>query len=135
MPGQGGGAACTFRAYHIAPLILAGQQPFGIGIVGMDVSGGANQLALVRAVLIFLLANACKFRIKILSLQRYFKNKIMEDNKKVIFDHPIGTFKNSVRAYREYKKEWRAKMEIKLAKMEEEIKKAKNDPFYKVETV
>ena len=58
----------------------------------------------------------------------------MED-KKVIFDHPIGTFKNSVRAYREYKKEWRAKMEVKLAKMEEEIKKAKNDHFYKVETV
>ena len=51
----------------------------------------------------------------------------MED-KKVIFDHPIGTFKNSVRAYREYKKEWRAKME-------EEIRQAKNDPFYKVETV
>ena len=49
--------------------------------------------------------------------------------------YPIGTFKNSVRAYREYKKEWRAKMEVKLAQMEEEIRQAKNDPFYKVETV
>ena len=49
--------------------------------------------------------------------------------------NPIGTFKNSVRAYREYKKEWRAKMEVKLAQMEEEIRQAKNDPFYKVETV
>lgn len=83
----------------------------------------------------FLLANACKFQIKALSLQRNTKNKIMEDNKKIIFDHPIGTFKNSVRAYREYKKEWRAKMEVKLAQMEEEIRQAKNDPFYKVETV
>ena len=40
----------------------------------------------------FLLANACKFQIKALSLQRNTKNKIMEDNKKIIFDHPIGTF-------------------------------------------
>ena len=35
------------------------------------------------------------------------------EEKKVIFDHPIGTFKNSVRAYREYKKERRSKMEEK----------------------
>ena len=39
-----------------------------------------------------------------------------------------------VRSYREYKKEWRAKMEVKLAKMEEAIKQAKTDPFYKFET-
>lgn len=51
------------------------------------------------------------------------------------FSHPVGTFKESVRAYRKYKKEWRAKMEVKLAKMEEEILQAKADPFYKVETV
>lgn len=59
---------------------------------------------------------------------------IME-KKTIKFDHPVGSFKNSIRAYREYKKEWRAQMEIKLAKMEEEIRKAKNDPFYKVEKI
>ena len=47
------------------------------------------------------------------------------------FNHPVGSFKESVRAYRKYKKEWRAKMEVKLAKMEEEIMQAKADPFYK----
>lgn len=55
--------------------------------------------------------------------------------KEMVFDHPIGSFRNSVRAYRQYKKEWRAKMEIKLAQMEEEIRLAKADPFYKVEAV
>ena len=57
------------------------------------------------------------------------------ETKKIQFSHPVGTFKESVRAYRKYKEEWRAKMEVKLAKMEEEIKQAKADPFYKVETV
>lgn len=51
------------------------------------------------------------------------------------FSHPVGSFRESVRAYRKYKKEWRAKMEAKLAKMEEEIKLAKADPFYKVDTL
>ena len=51
------------------------------------------------------------------------------------FNHPVGSFKESVRAYRKYKKEWRAKMEEKLAKMEEEIMQAKADPFYKVDAV
>lgn len=58
----------------------------------------------------------------------------MEKNK-LQFSHPVGTFKESVRAYRKYKKEWRAKMEVKLAKMEEEIQQAKSDPFYKVEVL
>ena len=44
------------------------------------------------------------------------------------FSHPVGSFRESVRAYREYKKEWRAKME-------EEIQQAKADPFYKVESL
>ena len=51
------------------------------------------------------------------------------------FNHPVGTFRESVRAYREYKKEWRAEMEVKLAKMEEEIRLAKADPFHNVEAV
>ena len=51
------------------------------------------------------------------------------------FTHPVGTFKESVRAYRKYKKEWRAKMEVKLAKMEEEIQQAKSDPFFNIEAL
>ena len=51
------------------------------------------------------------------------------------FDYPVGTFRESVRAYRKYKKEWRKKMEVKLAQMEEEIRQAKADPFYKVEAI
>lgn len=57
------------------------------------------------------------------------------ETKAFTFDHPVGTFKKSVRAYREYKKQWQARMEVKLAKMEEEIQRAKADPFYKMETV
>ena len=53
--------------------------------------------------------------------------------KSIEFTHPVGSFKDSVRAYRNYKKEWRAKMEKKLAQMEEEIRQAKADPFYKVD--
>lgn len=56
-------------------------------------------------------------------------------NNTIIFDNPLGTFKESVRAYREYKKEWRKKMEVRLAQMEEEIKQAKSDPFFKVDTL
>ena len=56
------------------------------------------------------------------------------ETKTIQYNHPIGTFKESVRSYRKYKKEWRAKMEVKLAKMEEAIKQAKTDPFYKFET-
>ena len=55
--------------------------------------------------------------------------------KTVIFNQPIGSFKKSVRAYREYKKQWQVRMEQKLAKMEEEIQRAKADPFYKMDTV
>lgn len=51
------------------------------------------------------------------------------------FDRSIGSFRESVRAYRKYKSEWRAKMEVKLAQMEEQIKQAKADPFYKIESV
>ena len=57
------------------------------------------------------------------------------ETKSITFNHPLGTFKKSIRAYREYKKQWQAKMETKLAKMEEEIQRAKDDPFYKMETV
>ena len=55
--------------------------------------------------------------------------------KAIVFDNPVGSFRDSLRAYREYKKEWRARMDVKLARMEEEIKKAKADPFYKLEAV
>jgi hypothetical protein len=39
-----------------------------------------------------------------------------------------------MRAYREFKKEWRSRMEVKLEEMEEQIQRAKADPFYKIET-
>ena len=55
--------------------------------------------------------------------------------KSLQFSHPVGTFRESLRAYRKYKEEWRAKMEVKLAKMEEEIQQATADPFYKVDAV
>ena len=51
------------------------------------------------------------------------------------FDHPLGSFKKSIRAYREYKKQWREQMEVKLAKMEEEIQNAKLDQFFKLDTI
>ena len=35
------------------------------------------------------------------------------------FSHPVGSFRESVRAYREYKKVWRFKMEKKLYTPEE----------------
>ena len=38
-----------------------------------------------------------------------------------------GAFRDSIRAYREYKKDWQARMEVKLAQMEEEIQRAKAD--------
>ena len=46
----------------------------------------------------------------------------------VVFDKPLGAFRDSIRAYREHKKQW-----LKLMEMEEEIQKAKADPFYKVQ--
>jgi hypothetical protein len=51
----------------------------------------------------------------------------------IVFDKPLGAFRDSIRAYREHKKKWQAEMEVKLMEMEEEIKKAKADPFYKVQ--
>ena len=62
------------------------------------------------------------------------KNMIMEV-KKLQFTSKPGTFIDSIRAYREYKKEWRARMDVKLTEMEEQIKRAKSDPFFKMEMV
>jgi hypothetical protein len=52
--------------------------------------------------------------------------------KKLQFTSKPGTFIDSIRAYREYQKEWRARMDIKLTKIEEQIKRAKPDPFFKM---
>ena len=57
------------------------------------------------------------------------------EGKKLKFTSKPGTFIDSIRAYREYKKEWRARMEIKLTEMEEQIQRAKSDSFFKMETV
>lgn len=55
--------------------------------------------------------------------------------KKLQFTTKPGTFIYSIRAYREYKKEWRARMEVKLTEMEEQIQRAKSDPFFKMTRV
>ena len=57
------------------------------------------------------------------------------ETKKLQFTSKPGTFIDSIRAYREYKKEWRARMEVQLTKMEEQIQRAKEDPFFKMETL
>ncbi|MBQ6749275.1 MAG: hypothetical protein IJR02_00725 [Bacteroidaceae bacterium] len=57
------------------------------------------------------------------------------ETEKLQFTSKPGTFIDSIRAYREYKKEWRARMEIKLTEMENNIQRAKSDPFFKMETV
>ena len=64
----------------------------------------------------------------------YKQRRIMEA-KKLQFTSKPGTFIDSIRAYREYKKEWRARMDVKLTKMEEQIQRAKEDPFFKMETL
>ena len=55
--------------------------------------------------------------------------------KKLQFTSKPGTFIDSIRAYREYKNEWRARMEVKLTEMENNIQRAKSDPFFKMEMV
>lgn len=57
------------------------------------------------------------------------------ESKKLQFTSKPGTFIDSIRAYREYQKEWRARMDIKLTEIEEQIKRAKSDSFFKMETV
>lgn len=54
---------------------------------------------------------------------------------KLQFTSKPGSFIDSIRAYREYKKVWRAKMELKLEEIENQIERSKDDPFYKVEMV
>ena len=46
-----------------------------------------------------------------------------------------GGLREAIRAYRKHKAEWQSRMDVKLADMEEEIRKAKADPFYKMETL
>ena len=62
------------------------------------------------------------------------KGRKMEKNT-IQFSNKPGTFRDSIRAYREYKKDWQARMEVKLSKMEEDIQKAKSDQFYKIEAI
>lgn len=52
---------------------------------------------------------------------------------KLIFTAKPGAFREAIKAYRQYKKEKEERMEIKLRQLEEEIQKAKSDPFFKVE--
>ena len=57
------------------------------------------------------------------------------ESKKIQFTSPTGGFRDSIRAYRKYKKDWQAKMEVKLAKIEEEIQQAKNNSYFNTEIV
>ena len=58
--------------------------------------------------------------------------KFME-TRSVTFTRPLGTFRDSLRAYRQYKKEWQERVNKELDLLEEEIKRAQADPLYKVE--
>ncbi len=63
------------------------------------------------------------------------QEEMLMDKKILKFNSKPGSFIESLRAYREYKKEWQARMAVKLDKMEEEIKQAKADPLYKMESL
>lgn len=52
------------------------------------------------------------------------------EERNTIFTAKPGSFAKSIRAYMEYKKTWRMRMEEKLLRMEEEIKRAKADAIY-----
>ena len=54
---------------------------------------------------------------------------------KVTFTAKPGTFHEALRAYRRYKKEKEERLERKLQQLEEEIQKAKADPFFKMDMV
>ena len=45
------------------------------------------------------------------------------------FDRPIGSFREAIRAHRQYKREWQARTEAKLEKLEEEIRR-KREALY-----
>lgn len=45
------------------------------------------------------------------------------------FNRPLGSFRSSIRAYKEYKREWEARMVEKLAQEEEEIRR-KREALY-----
>lgn len=51
----------------------------------------------------------------------------------ITFTRPLGTFRDSLRAYRKYKNEWQERVNKELDLLEEEIKRAQADPLYKVE--
>jgi len=54
--------------------------------------------------------------------------------KTMTFTRPLGTFRDALRAYRQHKTEWQERVNKELDLLEEEIKQAKADPFYKVES-
>ena len=54
---------------------------------------------------------------------------------KVTFTAKSGTFRDAIRAYKKYKKEKEQRLEKKLQQLEEEIQRAKADPFYKIDMV
>ena len=57
------------------------------------------------------------------------------EERRIIFTAKPGAFRESIKSYRQYKKEKEERLEIKLQQLEETIKQAKADPYYKVEMV
>ncbi|MBR1468650.1 MAG: hypothetical protein IJ605_00830 [Prevotella sp.] len=49
------------------------------------------------------------------------------------FNRPLGSFRNSIRAYKEYKREWEARMAEKLAQEEEEIRRKRESLYAEYE--
>ena len=47
------------------------------------------------------------------------------------FDRPPGSFREAVRAHKQRKREWQARMERKEAELRIEVERAKQDPFYR----
>ena len=60
------------------------------------------------------------------------RKEIIMERKKLQFTSSPGGFRDSIRAYRKYKKDWHARMEVKLAKIEEEIQQAKNNSYFEM---
>lgn len=54
---------------------------------------------------------------------------------KINFTAKPGTFRDAIKAYRQYKVEKEKNLQQRLQRLEEEIQKAKADTFFKVETV
>ncbi len=49
------------------------------------------------------------------------------------FNRPLGSLRSSIRAYKEYKREWEARMVEKLAQEEEDIRRKRESLYAEYE--